>query len=65
VGTLGLGTVLMPRRRKVLRFRFDYPVDVAAGTYFVLAIANAGASDVVASNNVAVSLTPVTVSGVS
>jgi len=65
VGTLGLGTVLMPRRRKVLRFRFDYPVDLAAGTYFVLAIANAGASDVVASNNVAVSLTPVTVSGVS
>jgi uncharacterized delta-60 repeat protein len=65
VGSIGLGTVLMPRRRKTVRFRFAYPGDIPGGTYFVLAVADAGASDVVASNDVAVSATPVTVSGVS
>jgi hypothetical protein len=63
VGTLSLGTDLAPRRRKVLRLRFDYPLDLPAGAYFVLAAADPGPADVVASNNAAASRAPVNVSG--
>jgi hypothetical protein len=65
VGTQVLGNVLAPRKRKTFRFKFGNPVDLPAGTYFVLAFADAGASDVVASNNAAASLTTVTLTGVS
>jgi hypothetical protein len=63
IGSLLLATDLAPRRRKIFRFRFDYPADLPAGSYFVLAVADPGPSDVVASNNVGVSLAPVTVTG--
>ena len=64
VGALALATDLAPRRRKVLRFQFDYPLGLPPGTYFVLAVADPSPADVVASNNAASSLTPVNVSGV-
>ena len=63
VGAITLAGALAPRRRKVLRFRFDYPADLPAGAYFVLAVADAGPGDVVASNNAASSPAPVSVSG--
>lgn len=46
-----------------MRFRFDYPADLPAGAYFVLAAADPGPADVVASNNTAVSPAAVNVSG--
>jgi hypothetical protein len=64
-GAVALASDLAPRRRKVLRLRFDYPSDLAAGAYFVLAVADPGPADVVASNNTAASRTPVNVSGAS
>jgi hypothetical protein len=63
VGALTLAADLAPRRRKVLKLRFDYPLDLPAGVYFVLAVADPGAADVVASNNAAASRAPVSVSG--
>ena len=63
VGSLALAGDLGPRRRKVFRFRFDFPADLPAGSYFVLAVADPGPADVVASNNAAASPTPVTMSG--
>jgi uncharacterized delta-60 repeat protein len=63
VGAGALGADLAPRRRKVLRLRFDYPLDLPAGAWFVLAVADPGPADVVASNNAAASRAPVNVSG--
>jgi uncharacterized delta-60 repeat protein len=63
VGTMTLASDLAPRRRKVLRFRFDYPTDLPAGAYFVLAVADPGPADVVSSNDAAASRVPVNVSG--
>ena len=65
VGTMTLAADLAPRRRKVLRLRFDYPLDLPAGAWFVLAAADPGPADVVASNNAAASRAPVSVSGAS
>jgi hypothetical protein len=63
VAAVALGGDLVTRRRKVLRFQFDFPADLPAGTYFVLAAADPGFGDVLTSNNAAASQAPVTVSG--
>jgi len=55
VGSLTLGEPLGPRRRKTLRFRFLYPADLPAGGYFLIAVADPGAEDVLLTNNAAAS----------
>jgi hypothetical protein len=58
--TLPLGTVLNPRRRRALKFRFLYPEDLPAGSYYLVAVGDPGTTDVEVDNNAAGSATPVT-----
>ena len=59
--SLALGADLAPRRRKAVRFRFDYPADLPAGVYFFIAVATPAESDVNASNDAAAGAAPVEV----
>jgi uncharacterized delta-60 repeat protein len=59
-GNLTLGNNLNPRKKKSLKFRFLFPTDLPDGTYFLIAVADPGASDVMPANNTAGSDGPVT-----